>query len=228
MGSHGSAVTTESVLGHRKPQNDPIRGVPNKGVNLTWLSGASKGKFGAHCEPVRGEGGLVTAATQITPGALGSRKVSMSRAQYNTLILLYRWRNEDPEYGVFWRRSGKMCQFIAGGGEDDESPRVAAMREVTEETGLAVREEDLLELDSRASLPRSAFSGVDWADDVYVIPEYTFALHVDGARITLSHEHERFEWLKYAEAKTVLTWDSNRVALFELHHRLTSRRSPGS
>lgn len=151
----------------------------------------------------------------------------MSRAQYNTLILLYRWRNGEPEYGVFWRRGGKMCQFVAGGGEDDESPRVAAIREVTEETGLTVREEDLLELDSRASLPRSAFSGVDWPDDVYVIPEYTFALDVDGARITFSHEHARFEWLKYAEAKVMLTWDSNRVALFELHHRLTRRDSLG-
>ena len=150
----------------------------------------------------------------------------MSRAQYNTLILLYRWRNEEPEYGVFWRRGGKRCQFIAGGGEDEELPRVAAIREITEETGLAVREENLLELDSRASLPRSAFSGVDWPDDVYVIPEYTFALYVDEARIALSHEHERFEWLKYAVARDALTWDSNRVALFELHHRLTSRGSP--
>ena len=36
----------------------------------------------------------------------------------------------------------------------------------------------------------------------------------------------RFEWLKYAEAGAALTWDSNRIALFELHHRLRSRKGP--
>jgi dATP pyrophosphohydrolase len=144
----------------------------------------------------------------------------MSRAQYNILVLLYRWRNEKPEYAVFWRRGGEMCQFIAGGGEEGESPRTAAIREIREETGLAVRAEDLFALDARASLPRSAFSGVDWPDDVYVIPEYAFALHVDEVEIVLCHEHERCEWLEYPEAQAALTWDSNRVALFELHHRL--------
>ena len=104
--------------------------------------------------------------------------------------------------------------------EDDESPKAAAVRETSEETGLAVRAAELLELDSRASLPRTAFSGVDWPADLYVIPEHAFAFQVAKGEIRLSHEHERFEWLNYAKAKAVLTWDSNRVALFELHRRL--------
>ena len=116
-----------------------------------------------------------------------------------------------------------MWQFIAGGGEDAESPFAAARREAFEEAGIA-RSEGWIELDSRASIPRTAFPGAPWPPEILVITEYSFAVDVDECEIVLSHEHDRFEWLTYQEAHDRLTWDSNRVALWELHERLRIAR----
>ena len=68
MGSHGSDGATESLLGDRKPQNDPIRGVPNQGREPDMAVGASEQGFGAHCGSVGTAGGCAAAATQVTPG----------------------------------------------------------------------------------------------------------------------------------------------------------------
>ena len=38
--------------------------------------------------------------------------------------------------------------------------------------------------------------------------------------IQLSPEHSEFKWLGYDEAMRVLTWETNRTALWELGQRL--------
>ena len=43
---------------------------------------------------------------------------------------------------------------------------------------------------------------------------------MSASPISLSSEHDSFEWLRYEEAFERLTWDSNRVALWELSERL--------
>jgi dATP pyrophosphohydrolase len=53
-----------------------------------------------------------------------------------------------------------------------------------------------------------------------VIPQYTFAVHVESDNITLSHEHTEFKWATYEEADQMLHWQSNRTALWELNERL--------
>jgi dATP pyrophosphohydrolase len=143
----------------------------------------------------------------------------MARAQFNVLVLPYRFRNGEHEYAVFHRASHHMWQFIAGGGEDDETPFAAAKREALEEAGI---EEYAvwIKLDSIASVPRSAFSGASWTDTVYVIPEYCFAVGVGDGDLRLSDEHDQVVWSTYEDAHAKLTWDSNRVALWELRERL--------
>lgn len=107
---------------------------------------------------------------------------------------------------------------MAGGGEDDERPIQAAGRETREETGLRG---DLLPLDSLASVPKDCFAAADlWGDDVYVIPEYSFAVDAGSHDITLSAEHTECRWGDYARACDLLKWDSNRNALWELNERL--------
>lgn len=113
-----------------------------------------------------------------------------------------------------------MWQFIAGGGEDRETPDEAAVREAKEEacipSGLP-----WLRLDSRNTVPRSAYpGGKHWPADLYVVPEYCFAVDVTGHELQLSHEHTALEWLDYEQAQQRLTWHSNQNALWELRERL--------
>jgi dATP pyrophosphohydrolase len=116
-----------------------------------------------------------------------------------------------------------MWQFIAGGGEDDETPEQAARREAFEEAGLPRNLVEMMRLDCVASIPRDAFPGAGWPDHVYVVLEHCFATDVGGEDLRLSLEHDRVEWLDYEQARSRLTWDSNRNALCELHQRLRRR-----
>ena len=143
----------------------------------------------------------------------------MPRAAYNTLVIPYRCRNGTSEYAVFFRSDSKMCQFIAGGGEDSEDPITAARREALEEASID-REDGWMVLDSKASIPRTAFPGAPWPENVYVIPEYSFAVDANSISFCLSKEHGRYAWLDYQNAQEALTWDSNKVALNGLNERL--------
>ncbi len=112
-----------------------------------------------------------------------------------------------------------MWQFIAGGGEEGENPEDAAKREAFEEGGI-LSGAQWMALDSTASIPRTAFPGAPWPEHVYVIPEHCFAVNVGDAELRLSAEHDQFGWYGYDAARERLTWDSNRVALWELRERL--------
>ena len=76
-----------------------------------------------------------------------------------------------------------------------------------------------------ASLPRSAFPEAGWPPEVLVIPEHPFAVDVGSAALCLSPEHSGQKWMTYADALQALTWDSNKVALYELNERLQLRIS---
>ncbi|MCP4212296.1 MAG: NUDIX pyrophosphatase [Halieaceae bacterium] len=143
----------------------------------------------------------------------------MTRAPFNVLVIPFRLNAGIYEYAVFHRSDVHMWQFIAGGGEDDEAPLATAKRETNEEAGID-QDTGWAALDASASIPRNAFPGGHWPAHIYVITEHSFAVRVQGADIRLSHEHDRFEWLDYDAAATRLTWDSNRVALWELQERL--------
>ena len=55
-----------------------------------------------------------------------------------------------------------------------------------------------------------------------MIPEHCFAVDVEDAALILSHEHEELRWATVDQANALLTWDSNRTALWELCERLKS------
>ena len=146
----------------------------------------------------------------------------MPRAPFNVLVIAYRVVGETHEYAVLHRADVEMWQFVAGGGEDDETPDQAARRELAEEAGIT--SDRWMKLDSFASVPRDAFPGAPWPDEVYVVPEYCFAVDVGAAEVVLCHEHDCFEWLDYEATRKRLTWDSNRNALWELRERLARQR----
>lgn len=142
------------------------------------------------------------------------------RAPFQILAIPYKMAEGEPLYCVLHRSDHDQWQFIAGGGEDGETPEQAAVREILEESG--VKKANVLRLTSMAYIPTSIFPNralYGWRADTYVVPEYAFGFLCEDD-LVLSHEHTACIWLSYEEARAKLTWDSNRTALYELHCRL--------
>ena len=149
----------------------------------------------------------------------------MARAPLQVIVIPFR-QNPDGNYNyaVFQCSGTTQWQFIAGGAEDAETPLAAAIREAGEEAGIP-SDRNWIMLDTMATVPRTAFpSATHWPANLFVVPEYAFAVAVDGLPLTLSREHTAMRWLPFDEARALLTWDSNRVALWELNERLPQRR----
>lgn len=150
----------------------------------------------------------------------------MARAAFQVLIIPYRREaGGEPLYLLLRRADSDAWQWIAGGGEDQETPDEAAKREATEEAGVSATA-NLLRLDSVASIPAIHFADRHlWGEKVYVIPEYSFAVEAASEEISLSGEHSECRWANYETALAMLKWDSNKTALWELHTRLSAQCS---
>jgi dATP pyrophosphohydrolase len=150
----------------------------------------------------------------------------MARAPFQILVFPYRQTADGRyEYAIFFRlspRYGDFWQGIAGGGEDDETPLQAAVRESFEEGDLSP-ETPFLPLDSTATIPtpQAASRGLLWGPDVLVVPEYSFGADAQDQLIQISPEHEEYRWVDYETAQQMLRFDSNKNALWELNYRLT-------
>ena len=66
------------------------------------------------------------------------------RAPFQILAIPYKIIDGLPLYCVFHRADFDQWQFIAGGGEDDEMPLQAAIREIYEEA--CINADNILEL----------------------------------------------------------------------------------
>ena len=146
------------------------------------------------------------------------------RAPFQILAIPYRLTDDMSLYAVLHRADHDQWQFIAGGGEDNETPAQAAIREIFEESGISA--DELFPLTSMCYVRADCFSvkaRANWANDTYVIPEYSFAFECNKD-ITLSSEHKKVIWLTYDEAMKKLEWDSNKTALYELNERLLNQK----
>ncbi len=147
------------------------------------------------------------------------------RAPFQILAIPYRYINDTPFYCVLHRSDCDQWQFIAGGGEDKETPKEAAKREILEEGGVLIF--DIISLKSMCYIPVDIFPKrhlYNWPDDTYVIPEYSFGFECKED-IALSREHIDCVWLNYKEASATLKWDSNKTALYELNCKLLNQNS---
>ena len=145
----------------------------------------------------------------------------MARAPFQVLVYLYRKNEaEEIEYAMFERADMDIWQGISGGGEDDETPLEAAIRETTEESGLLLSD-GWMQLQTVGYVPKNIFFHSEhWPEDLYVIPIHCFGVPVTDDEIMLSHEHTQMEWLSFKEAQKRLKFDSDRTALWELDQRL--------
>jgi dATP pyrophosphohydrolase len=150
----------------------------------------------------------------------------MPREPFQVLVLLYRHQNDCMEYCVFNRADSKqdLWQFISGGGENNETKKQAAIRELYEETGI-VANDSLIELSSASSIPSNCFPEIEENfPDISHVPEYSFAIEVNEC-IQLSREHKEYIWSNYHTTIELLEYNSNKKALFELSKLLQDKRS---
>lgn len=146
----------------------------------------------------------------------------MARANFQVLVIPYIIKENEVKYGMFLRSDMNVWQFIAGGGEDDETPLEAAKREANEEANIPY-DSCYYTLDTCCSISVDFFRMEDrkrWGNDCFVIPEHCFAVKMENEDITLSHEHLEFRWMSFEEARGLLRFDSNRTALGELRARI--------
>ncbi len=137
----------------------------------------------------------------------------MSRAPFQILVFLRRHKGEESEYLLFKRADMGVWQGVAGGGEGDETPIVAAIRETREETGVEIS--DIVDLKSVAELSVIDVAGYyRWGEDIRVIPEFAFLADVPSdAKIKISCEHTEYLWCNSEQAMQLLEWDSNQQAI---------------
>lgn len=127
---------------------------------------------------------------------------------------------DHPEYLLMRREDLGVWQWVAGGGEDDETPLEAARRELEEETGYS---QEPRQLDSRSAIPVIDVCGsFAYGVERPILMEFAFAVEVAFSAVRISEEHREVAWLTYEEARSRLNWDSNRTALWETNFRIES------
>ena len=125
-----------------------------------------------------------------------------------------------PEYLILQRSDNKrypsIWQPVTGKINSNEKPIDAALRETKEETGLS---------------PQKLWS-IDTVNYYYdpkenimnLIP--VFGMLVNTRNITLSDEHQTFEWLDIKTAKDRLLWSQQKKGLKQFNKILTNPHSP--
>ncbi|MBC8949511.1 MULTISPECIES: dihydroneopterin triphosphate diphosphatase [Xenorhabdus] len=125
----------------------------------------------------------------------------------NSKRVLMLQRRDDPE---FW-------QSVTGSLEKDEKPWEAALREVQEEVGIDIINENLELKDCQRCLYYEIFSHLRhrYAPGITRNKEHWFSLALPEEREILLTEHLAYQWLAAEEAaKLTKSW-SNRQAIEE-------------
>jgi dihydroneopterin triphosphate diphosphatase len=125
-------------------------------------------------------------------------------------------------FGVFW-------QTVTGSLEADETHRQAAVREVIEETGIAAREEDLIDLGLVNTFEIPPPWRTRYAPGVTRNEEVCFALKVGKVEPRMDpEEHDAFAWVCFKDALKMFYWESNRRALAALDEKLFGASRSGA
>ena len=114
-----------------------------------------------------------------------------------THFLVLQRAKEEKLYPGLW-------QIVTGTMKKNESALKAAMRELKEETGLSPKRcWTIPYVDTYFDLAK---------DTIQLVP--VFAVELDSSStLQLSKEHQRFEWLRYKDARERLVWPGQRRSI---------------
>ncbi len=151
------------------------------------------------------------------------------RLPFQVLVFPYYVETDGTiQYALFRQpeSTGGFWQAIAGGVQQGETVHTAARREAYEEAGIEPDGRFIM-LRSNASIPVTSITGeFTWGPDVLTAQEYCFGVEVIDQNLTLSDEHAEYQWVDYDTALTLLRFDSNKHALWELNEHLTRGSHP--
>lgn len=113
-------------------------------------------------------------------------------------------------FGGYW-------QSVTGSLEEGERHAEAAVREVFEETGIAAREDELIDLSLINTFEIAPRWRAKYAPGVKHNEEVCFALKVDKCEVRVDPtEHDEYAWVEYETAFDMLYWDSSKRAFAAL------------
>jgi dihydroneopterin triphosphate diphosphatase len=108
---------------------------------------------------------------------------------------------------------GGFWQSVTGSLEVGETRAQAAVREVFEETGIAISESQLIDLDVINVFEIAPQWLARYAPGVTTNEEFCFALKVDKCEIRIdANEHEAACWVNREMAAKMIYWESNKRA----------------
>lgn len=119
-------------------------------------------------------------------------------------IVLFRIKNNIREYLLLHYLSGHW-DFAKGKIEEGETKHEAALRELKEETDIAAKIID--------SFEEQLFYFFKEKGDLIKKTVYFFVGEAEAGAITLSREHQGFEWVPYKEALEKLTFKNAQKVL---------------
>jgi dihydroneopterin triphosphate diphosphatase len=141
------------------------------------------------------------------------------RAPFQVLVYPYRRRPDaELEIALFRRVDGGYWQGIAGGGDEGETPEDAARREAREEAGIEPAG-PWIALKPVLSVPVNVIRPDlrrHWPGWLTTIPCHPFAVESPQGSIRLSAEHAEFRWVGRDQARELVHWDTDRMALAAL------------
>jgi bis(5'-nucleosidyl)-tetraphosphatase len=125
-------------------------------------------------------------------------------------IIVYRLICNQPEYLVLHYQPGGHWDFAKGKIENEESRKDAAIRELAEETNLCATLDPCFE---RSISYTGHYGKTEFLKTVY----YFIGCVPEHVTITLSSEHQAFDWLLYADAYERLTYTNAKNLLTQAH-----------
>jgi len=156
----------------------------------------------------------------------------MTHAPFRVLVYPYRrLAGGGLQYALFRRRGLRRWHGISGPSKGDEIPLEAARREAYEEANIPF-DRKIVQLSTVVPVPISflrksrAYEKLS-ESDLYVIPQYCFGLSAPNSRIAPRRDDVEFRWVSYEAAQSMIQFQANRIAFWELHARLTERGARG-
>ncbi|MFA7418598.1 MAG: NUDIX domain-containing protein [Melioribacteraceae bacterium] len=133
---------------------------------------------------------------------------------------IFRFVNNELEFLLLKRSSQEkypnIWQMVTGSVDSNEKGFETALREIKEETGLTPVKFWV------APQVNSFYSAEN--DEICMVPVFAAMVQTDS-EVKISSEHSEFKWLAKDEAKKLLAWKGQRMAVDTIHEYFTNEKS---